>query len=117
MSQLLEDSLLLIWNNRNSVERLELMEKIYSGDIVFFENDYSEPFKGFTAINDLIDKLQLSWPESFKFTTTDFEINHNIQYVSWVLGPDAQQPVAAGKDIAIIENGKIVSLYLFLDKD
>ncbi|MDQ0593852.1 hypothetical protein QFZ37_002221 [Chryseobacterium ginsenosidimutans] len=114
-SILLQDSLLVIWNNRNSAERLKLMETIYAPDIKFFEDDKSEPFTGFTAIDDLIQKLQQDLPADFEFTlTTAPKSNHNIQHISWQLGIPGQQPVAAGSDVAIIEEGKIKSLYLFL---
>jgi len=114
-STLLQDSLLLIWNNRNSAERLELMEKIYAHDISFFESDNSEPFVGFKAIDELIEKLQQDWPADFEFILTEApKSNHNIQHIVWQLGVSGQKPVAKGGDIAIIDGGKIKSLYLFL---
>lgn len=114
-SILLQDSLLLIWNNRNSAERLALMEKTYAPDITFFEGDDSEPFAGFSAIDSLIQKLQQDWPSDFEFTLTESpKSNHNVQHISWQLGIPGQQPVAAGADVAFIENRKIKSLYLFL---
>jgi hypothetical protein len=114
---LLQDSLLLIWNNRNSAERLELMEKIYAPDISFFESDNSEPFLGFKAIDELIQKLQQDWPSDFEFVLTESpKSNHNIQHIVWQLGIPDQQAVAKGADVAIIEDGKIKSLYLFLER-
>jgi hypothetical protein len=113
--KLLEDSLLLIWNNRDSAERLDLMEKIYAHDISFFESDNSEAFVGFKAIDTLIQNLQLNWPQDFEFKLQKSAVNHTIQHISWTLGSPGQQPVAIGEDIAIIENGKIKSLYLFLN--
>jgi len=114
-STLLQDSLLLIWNNRNSAERLELMKKIYATDISFFESNESEPFVGFTAIDELIQKIQQDWPSDFEFVLTEApKSNHNIQHIVWQLGIPGQEPVAKGGDIAIIDGGKIKSLYLFL---
>ena len=114
-SILLQDSLLLIWNNRNSAERLALMDKTYATDISFFESDDSEPFIGFLAIDSLIQKLQQDWPSDFEFTLTESpKSNHNVQHISWQLGIPGQQPVVTGADVAFIENGKIKLLYLFL---
>lgn len=114
-SMLLQDSLLGVWNNRNSAERLTLMEKIYHPDILFFEDDKSEPIVGIESIDILIQKLQQDWPADFEFILTEApQSNHNIQHISWQLGVSGQQPVLAGVDIAIIEEGKIKSLYLLL---
>lgn len=35
---------------------------------------------------------------------------------SMLLGQSGAQPVATGIDVAVIENGKIKALYLFMDK-
>lgn len=114
-STLLQDSLLLIWNNRNSAERIALMEKIYASDITFYESNDSEPFVGKESIDQLIQTLQKDWPSGFEFTLTDTpKSNHNVQQISWQLGTPGQQPAATGMDVAIIENGKIKALYLFL---
>ena len=114
-SILLRDSLLLIWNNRDSVERLSLMEKIYAPDIHFYESNDSEPFVGFESINNLIVKLQQGWSPDFEFVLTETpKSNHNIQHISWELGTP-ERSVATGSDIAFIEDGKIKSLYLFLN--
>jgi ketosteroid isomerase-like protein len=115
-SILLKDSLLLIWNNRNAAERLAIMEKIYAPDITFFEDDNAQPFIGFEPINNLIEKLQQSWPADFEFILTEApKSNHNIQHISWHLGITGQEPAATGMDVAIIEGGKIKSLYLLLN--
>ena len=114
-AQLLEDSLLKIWNDRDDKSRMEMMEKIYSADIAFYESNEGPAFKGHQAINDLIDKLQAQWPVEFNFTIASTMVNHNAQYVSWILGASGEPPVASGADIAIIESGKIKSLYLLLN--
>lgn len=114
-SILLQDSLLLIWNNRNSEERLAIMEKTYAHDITFYESEDSEPFVGFESINNLIQKLQQDWAPDFDFILTESpKSNHNVQHISWKLGT-TELAVATGSDIAIIENDKIKALYLFLN--
>jgi len=114
-AKLLEASLLNIWNDRDDKSRREMMEKIYSADIVFYESNDGPAFIGHQAINDLIGKLQAEWPIEFNFTITNSMVNHQAQYVSWTLGISGENPVASGADIAIIESGKIKSLYLLLN--
>jgi hypothetical protein len=113
---LLENSLLVIWNDRNGGNRLEAMERIYAADIHFFESHTGEAIVGHQAINELISKLQAEWPVEFEFELNKpSQVNHSTQIVSWNLGPKGATPVATGMDLAIIENDLIKSLYLFLD--
>lgn len=115
-AQLLEDSLLLIWNDRDAERRLAAMEKVYAPGIHFYESDAGEPVVGHQAINELISKLQAEWPLEFRFELNKpSSVNHTVQVISWNLGPAGAQPVATGTDIALVENDRIHALYLFLD--
>ena len=115
-AKLLEDSLLVIWNDRNADSRMEAMQKIYAPDIHFFEFNKSEPFVGYKAINEVITKLQTEWPIEFQFELNKpSQVNHTTQIISWNLGPKGAAPFATGMDVAITENDLIKSLYLFLD--
>ncbi len=115
-AQLLEDSLLVIWNDRNADRRLEAMERTYALDIHFYEGNSSDAVVGYQAINELITKIQAEWPVEFEFELTKpSQVNHAAQIISWRLGPKDAPPVATGMDVATIEGGLIKSLYLFLD--
>jgi hypothetical protein len=115
-AKLLEDSLLVIWNDRNSESRLKIMADVYADDIVFYETNEGPAIEGFKAINDLIATLQSQWPVEFKFElTAPSKINHQVQHIAWQLGVPGQQPVATGMDIAIVEDHKIKSLHLLID--
>jgi len=115
-AQLLEDSLLIIWNNRNSVERLEAMHKIYHQEIHFFESDSGNAIVGYEAMNNLITGLQSEWAPEFSFQLSKpSQTNHNVQIASWTLGIPGDKPVASGMDVAIVENEKIKALHLYLD--
>ncbi|WP_428658203.1 nuclear transport factor 2 family protein [Runella sp.] len=115
-AQLLEDSLLVIWNDRNADRRLEAMKTLYTPDIHFYESNTGEAIIGYQAINELISKLQAEWPIEFQFELNKpSQVNHQVQIISWNLGPHGIPPVATGMDVAVIENDLIKSLYLFLD--
>jgi hypothetical protein len=115
-AKLLEDSLLVIWNDRDADRRLEAMKKIYAPDIHFYESNTGEAIVGHQAINALISKLQTEWPIEFEFALNkSSQVNHATQIIFWNLGPQGAPPVATGVDVAITENDLIKSLYLFLD--
>ena len=116
LEQLLEDSLLKVWSERNDVRRLDVMAQIYATDIVFYETDEGEAIKGHQAMDALIKTLQAQWPPEFVFTLKKpAVINHGVSHVAWTLGTSDASPAASGMDIAIIENGLIKELYLYLD--
>ncbi|WP_345954794.1 nuclear transport factor 2 family protein [Mucilaginibacter sp. PAMB04168] len=115
-AKLLEDSLLVIWNDRQAERRLEAMQEVYAADIIFYESNEGPAIMGHQDINDLIAKLQEQWPAEFRFELNRPSLaNHQVQHISWTLGIPGQTPVASGMDIAVIEEGKIKSLHLFLD--
>jgi hypothetical protein len=115
-AKLLEDSLLVIWNDRDAEKRLDLMKNIYAPDIHFFESNVGEAIVGHRALNELISKLQTEWPIEFQFELNKpSQVNHTTQIISWNLGPKGATPVATGMDVATTENDLIKSLYLFLD--
>lgn len=115
-AKLLEDSLLVIWNDRHAESRLAAMKAVYADDIVFYESNDGPAIIGHQAINDLIDKLQQQWPPEFNFEVRRIpQVNHGVQYISWTLGISGQVPVASGIDVAITKDDRIHSLHLFLD--
>ena len=115
-AQLLERSLLVIWNDRNAARRLETMKDTYAPDVHFYEFNSSEAIVGHSAINEIISKIQSGWPaESMFEINKPVQVNHSVQLVSWNLGPKGVLPVLTGMDVAIIENDLIKSFYLFLN--
>ncbi|WP_276481542.1 nuclear transport factor 2 family protein [Paraflavitalea pollutisoli] len=115
-AQQLEDSLLVIWNDRNADNRLAAMEKIYAPDIHFYESQEGPAIIGYQAINEVIAGLQSKWPLEFTFQLNrPAKANHQVQQIAWHLGIPGQLPAASGMDIALIEDGKIKSLHLFLE--
>lgn len=115
-AQLLQNSLLIIWNSRNAKERAAAMENIYATDIVFYEANEGPAIMGYEAINNLIATLQAQWPAEFVFElTAPARVNHQVQHIAWRLGVPGQPPVATGMDVAVVENGRIASLHLLLD--
>src|SRR5580765_912513 len=100
-AQLLENSLLVIWNSRNANQRLEEMKKTYAPDVHFYEFNTGNAIVGYTAINEVISKLQSEWPPESKFELNKpVQVNHSVQIASWKLAPEGKQPVATGTDVA-----------------
>ena len=114
LAQLMEESIKQVWSQRNSVRRMVALEAIYAKDSTLFE--VGEIITGYDAINDKVSRTVNGMPADFVFTRLKpVIINNNIGRLVWGLGPKDKPPVATGMDIAVFENGKIKSLYVFLD--
>lgn len=116
-AKILEDSLLVIWNDRDAQRRLSAMQNIYADDMAFYESNDGQAIIGHEAINNVIAGLQSQWPDEFKFELlSPAMMNRQVQYITWRLGVPGSEAVATGADVAIVEDGKIKSLHLFLNK-
>ncbi len=115
LEQLLVQHLNEIWNQRDETLRLTAIEKIYAKDFTLFEE--GENVTGYDAINHKVSTLLNSFPPIFSIAQLKpIGINNNIGKLDWGVGLEGTPPVATGTDIVIFENGKIKSLYVFLNK-
>ena len=113
--QLMENSLTKVWNEKNPSLRLEVIKQIYTENAVLYE--MGEETIGYEAINNQVTHLVNSLPPDFTFTQQKpVIINKEMGRLVWGVGPKGQPPVQSGMDIALFENGKIKSLYVFLEK-
>lgn len=114
LAQLMEDNLNLVWNERNAEIRPKAITKIYASNANMYH--VGDQVTGIDAINNSITATLKNLPTDFVFTKLKPTIiNNNIGRLIWGAGTKGQLPVATGMDIAYFENGKIKSLYVFLD--
>ncbi|KGO88441.1 hypothetical protein Q765_00590 [Flavobacterium rivuli WB 3.3-2 = DSM 21788] len=111
---MMEDNLNQVWNEKNPAVRLKAIERIYSTSATL--NHVGNQVTGFDAINTSVTATQKILPPNFVFTKLKpVIINNSIGRLIWGAGPQGAPPVASGMDIANFENGRIKSLYVFLD--
>ncbi|SRR5258708_37844282 len=113
--QLMEENLRQVWSERNADRRRKAIEGIYATDSTLFE--VGEKISGYDAINNQVSTIVNGMPAEFIFTRLKpVIINNNIGRLIWGVGPKSQPPALTGMDVAVFENGRIKSLYVFLDK-
>ncbi|MHA3789995.1 nuclear transport factor 2 family protein [Flavobacterium hauense] len=113
-AQMMEDNLNQVWNERNSDTRLKAIERIYDTEANLYH--VGDQVTGLDAINNSITATLQHLPPDFVFTKLKpVIINNNIGRLIWGAGPKGEPPVATGMDIVHFENGRIKSLYVFLD--
>src|SRR5687768_10339008 len=114
LAQMMEANLLQVWSERDEVRRMKAIQNIYTDASILFHVDSITV--GFNAINKSVTEVLSNMPPNFVFTKLKPTIiNNSIGRLIWSVGPAGQAPVATGMDIAHFENGKIKSLYVFLD--
>ena len=114
LADLLSRNLSEVFGERDSERRIAAIESLYSEDAVFFEAE--QRFDGRQTISDAIATLQASVPAEFEFSAVAPPArNHDVGRLFWQLGPPGSPPVVTGMDIAQFEDGRIRSLYVFVN--
>lgn len=112
MASLAHGNLMSIFNERSPEARMNAMKKYYAQDIVFHEPEATT--LGHESISkvaqDLLDKAPGWVFEPFGTVIT----NHNLIMLAWGFGPPGDAKVN-GKDIMLVENGKIKVLYTVIE--
>jgi hypothetical protein len=113
VAQKLIDRHFEIWNSSDSSKYRQSFAEIYSTD--FFVADHDHVAKGYDAVVAMIRKVQSEHP-GFKFTAKPIAINHGLGRVTWGYGPRDNPDLVTGEDIFMIDNDKISSTRVFLNK-
>lgn len=104
---------LKIWSEKDAGKRNKSIKKVYAEDV-----EIVDPFfviNGHSKLNDFIEELQAKHP-SFSFSISQpIESHNNVARLFWQFGPSSKPDEITGQDIFVIENGKIKSLYIFID--
>jgi hypothetical protein len=114
LAQVMEESLKQVWSEHDPNRRIKAIESLYAKDYTVFEVD--EVITGYDALNHKVSNTLNGMPPDFVFTRLKpVVINNNVGRMVWGLGPKDKPVIATGMDVVIFENGKIKSLYVFLD--
>lgn len=102
-----------IWNETDSVARLPKLREIYQNNVSFFDPEM--PVQGINNLNQRITALQRQ-NKNFKFSLVKIDNSNNMVRYYWNYGPAQQPNLISGLDLIILENGKIRTLNVFIDK-
>ena len=104
-----------VFNERDGQKRLSLMKALYREDAVFHEsNDAS--FVGLEVINNRVTEvLGTIAPDLLFRPAAAEESNHDVSRVAWTLSKSGGPVVLSGMDIGVLRDGKIATLYMFVD--
>lgn len=102
-----------IWNDPDSAHRATKFSQAYSP--AFFLADESGVARGYAAVGRLIDTVRGSHA-GFVFTPEPITWNHGMGRVTWGFGPRDNPNQVRGEDIFTIEDGKLTSARVFLNR-
>ncbi|WPR77310.1 nuclear transport factor 2 family protein [Algoriphagus sp. NG3] len=114
LSFLMEENLAQVWSQRDSFARMKSIQTIYTVDSTLYHVGHQTT--GHEAINGSVNNVLQNMPSEFSFfKLKPVVINNNMGRLIWGMGSSKESIVATGMDIAVFEDGKIKSLYVFLD--
>lgn len=114
LALLMEENLAKVWNQRDASERIKSIQTIYTVDSNLYHVGHQTA--GHEAINESVSSVLINMPTGFTFfKLKPVSVNNNIGRLIWGMGPTEESIVATGMDIASFKEGKIKSLYVFLD--
>ena len=113
-NQLMQANLVRVFNERDAGRRIVVIRELYADDAALYEPDTSA--KGHAAISDAVTALLAQLPPNFVFSAVGPAIgHHNIGRLKWRSGPPDGPAAVTGMDVAHFEQGRIHSLYVFLE--
>ena len=114
LGRLMERNVLEVFGERDSERRMSVINELYTENCTFFEAD--DQIVGRNALNAKVEQILKEAPGFVFRLTGPAEVNHDLGRVRWQLGPNGAAPLVTGMDVAVFEQGRICSLYAFLDK-
>lgn len=114
--RLMRDNLSRVFNEPDSATRLLAIEELYAEDATLYE-PFDSSAQGHLAINEAVDALQKTLPPAFAFVPTGRGMGHHgVGKLHWQGGPPNGPVAVTGADVVHFVNGRIHSLYVFLDQ-
>src|ERR1700686_4094410 len=112
--RLMQANLARVFGERDAGRRTKAIAEIYADDATLYEPDASAT--GHSAISQAVNALLSTLPPDFVFAPIGPAVGHHgFGRLRWQSGPPNGPVAVTGTDVAHFEEGRIRSLYVFLD--
>ncbi|MGC5026785.1 nuclear transport factor 2 family protein [Tsukamurella sp. DT100] len=101
---------LAMWNERDPRARQALAAAVFTPDAYYV--DPNSAARGIAAIDAYVAGWQAQFPDS-EFTRGALHGHHHVVYFEWSFGSPGNPPAGNGRDVAVVENGRISTVYGF----
>ncbi|GIF78649.1 nuclear transport factor 2 family protein [Asanoa siamensis] len=112
---LMRANLLEVFNERDPERRAAAIARTYVPDVRF--SDPEATVIGHAAVGAKAQGLLDEQPGFVFSAAGPVRVNDDLGYLAWNFGPEGQDPVVRGVDIALVDNGLITRLYTMLLTD
>ncbi|KAB1085360.1 nuclear transport factor 2 family protein [Neorhizobium galegae] len=104
-----------VFGEPDGAKRLQALKELWSPDGALYEDEHV--IKGIEAISATVGALLDNLPAGTRFAADGPVVGHHgLARLRWITVDASGTPgPVSGTDVAFIENGRITSLYVFLD--
>jgi hypothetical protein len=114
LEQLMERNLSKVFGERDPGRRRRAIAELYAEDCALYDTEGESI--GQAAIFERVEGILGESPAGFTFSPVGpAEVIHDLGRLRWQTGPAGAPPVMSGMDLAVFANGKIRTLYTFIE--
>jgi hypothetical protein len=114
IDDLMTTNLLRVFGERDAARRRAVIAETYADDVVFA--DPEEAVTGHDALDAKAQALLDAAPGFVFAADGPVRTSQDLGYLAWTFGPAGAEPVAAGIDVAVVEDGRIARLWTVLTR-
>lgn len=101
------------WNSPAGEDRTRLISSVYSSDV--FIGEPQGALRGHDGMAQAIAGLQTQLPGTSITRSGPIQVAQDLVTYAWTLGPAGGPAVATGRDVLLIRDDEVVSLYVVID--
>ena len=101
------------WNATAGADRDESIARTYSSDV--FVGEPGAAHRGHAGVSAAITALQAQLPGTVISRSGPVQTAQDLVTYSWTLGVEGQEPIASGRDVLVVREGRITRLYVLID--
>jgi hypothetical protein len=113
IQELLNRNLQEVFGEGDATRRRAAIEELYTEDCVLYVPPGN--FVGRAAVDKFAGDLRATHPHFVYTPHGEPQALHNAGRLAWGSGPPGEAPDYTGLDVIIVRDGKIATLYVFLD--
>jgi hypothetical protein len=113
--ELLDRNLQEMFGESDAARRRAAIDELWTEDAVLYVPPGA--ITGLEAISGFADALRATHPDFVYTSHGEVQVLHHAGRLAWGSGPRGEEPDYTGWDVAIVRDGKIAALYVFLDEN